>query len=93
MRSTTIILIILIIVICIVARDSMHSREETFATLNDKANALSLWMRKHGGANATYANFIADNPDSNIVEYNKLRALYDSGRINSQSAIVESLKI
>lgn len=93
MRTTTIILIVFIIImVYIVARDSILAREESFATVGDKARTLSLWMRKNGGA-STYTGFIADNPDSNIVEYNKLRALYDSGRINSHSAVVESLKI
>lgn len=78
-----ILVIILIVLACM-------QREEDFATVEDKATQLSKWMRAHPGA--PYVDFIRANPDSNIVEYTKMRTLYTTHRLGSKSA-VEALRV
>jgi Flp pilus assembly pilin Flp len=91
LRGTVLALIALVIVIIIVIR---ARGSESFTSVGDKVDELTEWMSAHGGgSSATYANFIEDNPDSNIVEYTKLRALYADGRVASRQSVIEELKI
>lgn len=46
---------------------------EGFASLDQKAGALSSWLRAR--PSASYGEYIEANPESNIVEYTKIRSL------------------
>ena len=64
---------------------------EDFATVEEKANQLSKWFVTH--PNGKYVEFVRDNPESNIVEFTKLRNLsFERGNISTKSA-VEALRI
>lgn len=49
------------------------TQSEDFATLDEKARHLTTWIQMH--PTGPYVEFIKANPDSNIVEYTKLRQL------------------
>lgn len=67
-----------------------RSRED-FATVEEKANQFSKWFMTH--PNGKYAEFVRDNPESNIVEFTKLRNLsFERDNISTKSA-VEALRI
>lgn len=80
------VLCIVIIVVVLVIYQALRDREEDFATVREKATALSQWMRAH--PRATYREFISENPESNQVEYMKLRT-----QAKSLDKLIESLKI
>jgi hypothetical protein len=58
--------------------------QEDFATVDEKASQFSEWMTQH--PSPTYAEFIQSNPDSNIVEYTKLRELSARGQLKKVTA-------
>lgn len=72
------------IVLAIIIVFAYQCREEGFTTIQEKTRALLAWDRAH--PNASYAEFIRENPESNQVEYIKLRS-------STPSTLADSLKI
>ena len=66
-------------------------RREDFANVTAKATQLSQWMNAH--PNGSYDEFIRNNPESNIVEYTKLRDITASSGHTTIGSAVEALKI
>lgn len=87
-----IIVALVILVIFIVIRHSQPNFAEDFANVDSKATVLSNWFAQHGQS-ARYVDYIRDNPDSNIVEYSRLRDILVDGKINNHATVVETLRI
>lgn len=63
-----------------------HCSSESFANVEEKATQLTQWVNQH--PRGKYVEFIQDNPESNIVEYTKLRDLSArTGHATTRSAI------
>ena len=84
-------LVLVICVVFIVARDDAPQRED-FANIDSKAAVLANWIAARGQS-SRYVDFIRDNPDSNIVEYARLRGLMVDGTINNRARVVEALRV
>ena len=56
---------------------------EDFTTNEEKATQLSQWVTEN--PSSPYTNFIQANPESNIVEYTKLKELLSNGKFISGS--------
>jgi len=81
-------LIIIVIVMIIVSR----AREECFANIGEKVDAFAQWARENGDS-PRYDKFIADHPDSNIVEYTRVRNLISTGGIHDKDTIKRTLRM
>jgi len=74
-----------VVIILIVALIIYWFSKESFTTIDDKARVYVRWFATN--PNPVYVNFLRDNPDSNIVEYNKMMALRAQGRMGIDEAI------
>ena len=52
---------------------------EDFTTNEEKATQLSQWVTEN--PSSPYTEFIQSNPESNIVEYTKLKELLSNGKL------------
>lgn len=79
----------LLVVLVIIAIIAYYYRAswmcEGFATPREKASALSRWVSDN--PRALYAEYIVANPESNIVEYSKIKELYAQGKLNPANSI------
>lgn len=77
--------IICVLIIGLIYCLYMHYCSEQFVSLEEKSSQLTKWMNKN--PRGRYVKFIQDNPESNIVEYTKLRDLSArTGGVNTKSA-------
>lgn len=63
---------------------------EDFATVEEKASQLTRWIDNH--PTGPYIEFIQANPDSNIVEYNKLRELSATNQLTGPHRILTAAR-
>jgi hypothetical protein len=82
--------ITIVLVVCIAFIVSYNG--EYFANINDKTTVLTNWFSSHGQS-ARYVDFIHDNPDSNIVEYARLRNMLTDGTINNHAMVAKALRV
>lgn len=61
----------------------IRGQSEGFSTVEEKAQQLSGWMTQH--PTAPYVEYIQANPESNIVEYTKLRDITGTSARGSPS--------
>ena len=91
MRHLLVITLVLVICVIFIVRDDAPQRED-FANIDSKATVLANWIAARGQS-SRYVDFIRDNPDSNIVEYARLRGLMVDGTINNHARVVEALRV
>ena len=68
-----------------------YDTSEEFANVPDKARILSSWLSQN--TSARYTEYIVANPDSNIVEYARLRQLQARGMLRDSRALQRAMSM
>lgn len=82
--------IALIAVFAFIAYRATHPRED-FANIDEKVAHLREWIETR--PRSPYTEYIAANPDSNIVEYARLRQLQSQRMLHDTRALRNALRI
>jgi len=85
-----VIILALIAVFAFVACRALHPRED-FANIDEKVAHLREWVQAR--PRAPYTEYITANPDSNIVEYARLRQLQSRHMLHDSRALRDALRV
>lgn len=75
--SWTLIAVVVLIIVIAIAKGWFGMGSEDFATKREKAAAMSEWFANT--ATPTYAEYRKSVPDSDIVEYERVRTAIHAG--------------
>lgn len=77
MLSAIRIVLVAILIVVVVLLIWWFSTKEDFETKREKASAIREWFNQN--SDPQYNTYKTQVPESDIVEYDKIRALYGSG--------------